>query len=316
MDVPFTSDGFEAPLLHLNGTGALRVTMADLVRSALLCGHLPPGNFWPFAGYRGHSAIWRASITRAHLAADPVTNRCVPTTDYRLLEATERGFVTWLLGSSVTHLVAQRMVGLPVLLHLTTYGAAFNVTMPGKLRPDFIAPMQGGQWAVFEAKGRSRLGDAVMAHAKDQARAVKTICGVTPAIHAVCVSVFRETGLEVKLRDPPPEPVALNANTAAVIAEYYRTVTDLLEMGSEADQLDVGGRAFRVANLEALDVVIGLSAEVEAVLATDDGGVRMGLAHPDESFDPGPQAGTSVGPDGVLVILGDSWRGLATPRSS
>lgn len=284
--------------------------MADLVRSALLCGHLPPGNFWPFYGYRGHSAIWRASITRAHLAADTVANRFVPTSDYRLLDATERGFVSWLLGSSLTHLVAQRRVGLPVLLHLTAYSAAFGVTFNSRLRPDFIAPMLGGQWAVFEAKGRARLRPAAMTHAKHQTNAITSIGGVTPALRAACMSVFRVSGLEVELQDPPPEPIALQAKAADVIAEYYKTVTDLLETGSAADALEVGGRVYRIAKVDALDLMLGLSAEVEEALADEDDEARLTLVRPGATASVASQFGTSIGPDGVLLILGDSWQEL------
>jgi hypothetical protein len=283
------------------------VTTADLVRSALLCGHLPPGNFWPFHGYRGHSAIWRASITRAHLSEDPATNRLVPTNDYRLLDATERGFVSWLLGSSVTHLVAQRRLGLPVLLHLTAYGAAFGVTFDGRLRPDFIAPLPGGGWAVFEAKGRARLRSAAMTHAKNQTNAITSIGGVTPALRAACISVFRVGGLEIELQDPPPEPIALEAKAAGIVAEYYKTVTDLLEAGTEGDLLPVGDQSYRTAKVDALDLMVGLSAEIEAALSSENEEERLTVLQRGLAQTVAVPRGASIGPDGVLVVLGDSW---------
>lgn len=311
IDVLVHGSDFVAPFAFVNGLATLHPTVPDLVRSALTCGHLPPGNFWPYMGYRRHAAIWRTSIVRAHVSADTDLNALVPTDDYWMLEATERGFVSSILGSAVTHLVAQQRLGFPVLLHLSTYGAAFNVVFNGRHRPDFIAPFGATDWAVIEAKGRARLRPALVGHAKTQTRSVTSIAGAEPRVRVVAACVFRKTGLEVELHDPPAKSIALQATVSDVVSEYYLGIKSLLDEDGGGDVIAIADRRFRSSYVRELDLVVGLDVEIEAALAAVDQREQViGLAstvplgssraRQDDSVQ-------SIGPDGVLVRLGDTW---------
>lgn len=283
------------------------MSVADLARSALSSGHLPPGSFWPFYGYRGHGAIWRTSIMRAHLVRAPRTQPVVPAEAYRLLEPTERAFVSGFMGSAVAHQFAQRHLGLNWLLHVSAYAVAFRTRFNTSLRPDFIAPMINNRWAVLEAKGRQRLQSATMTHAKEQTESIRSINGVKPVLRVVCVAVFRSAGLRVELQDPPPEPIDLLGTIGEVVTEYYKPVTELLEGGSAGEVRSVDGHPYLTTRVDALDLTIGLRFEVTEALASGNGDPTS-LAIVDGLSASWSDGDFSVGPDGVLVVLGESWR--------
>lgn len=306
MSFLFDASGFSGPFGAVNGQGMVPTTMADLVRSALTCGHLPPGTFIPYPSYTGHSALWRASLTQAFLTIDPTTGVTRPTDEFGLLEPTERSFVSWMLGSSLAHRFFQVRALIPVLLHLTTFKAAVGVTFAGGRRPDYIAPLHGGGWAVVEAKGRSVRRASTLVSAKDQARSIATIGAAAPSLFAACVAIFRTGGVEVVAIDPPGEPISIDVDLREAYRMYFQPVLDLLDLAPETAVEQHQGLQIRVADVPGLDLKVGLAIEVQEALAA---GSAEAVATVSNRFPATNQVAPaiSLGPDGVFVSLGASW---------
>lgn len=307
-DLPVVGRKFTGPFAYANGTQTFPVTIADIAKSALLCGHMPPGVFFPFPGFRGHAATWRTSAIKAHLAINAKTSSVVTTPEFALLETTEKAFVSWMIGSALTHWAMQNRLSVPVLLHLRQYGLAFGVTFDGKKRPDFVAPISPTEWAVVEAKGRSRVTAALFTGAKAQTEAIETVDGRVPALTVVSVASIHKDGIHVELEDPPAQRIRLEASARSVVAEYYATV---LQMLTNADSMPIAGERFEVATVPELDLQVGLAASRRNMLLDlESNDVLDRMLRPHEVASQrnfaDPRA-PRVGPDGVVVILGDSW---------
>lgn len=149
------------------------------------------------------------------------------------LDATEKGWINYLLGMLFTKLAAAKMLDMPWLLHFKWFQALYPTTsLPGGSTPDFVGfnPLTQ-QFNVLEAKGRSSgYSNTVIDAAKAQAAQAVTLNGQPAHMH-IGALLYREYGerLAMAMADPEPEgPPREIADTRETWAQYYRVPLGLV----------------------------------------------------------------------------------------
>ena len=309
----------------------------DLVGAAVTVGRRSQFDVFRFGFSSRMEVVWRAALLRANLTLHASTwrrtGRFTPSAAFLALDGSEKGAVTYFLGLALAKLAAERRWDVPWVLHLDVYSRRTNphgrpVTVvpvgTGRRRPDLIGQSKSGDWLVLEAKGRTgHVNDELRLNAKTQTQLISTINGMLPSERIASVAWFRGGALALDLIDPAdplPEAVPLDLPPDDFLSDYYALPLACIE-GSEVLR-PAEGRQFVTREIGEADFTIGIEEHLYKVLRRGQGSrdtpgnlfarVQDALANL-----PGMAAGTSggeerIGPDGVLVQLGPSWR-IDTP---
>lgn len=146
------------------------------------------------------------------------------------------------------------------MMHISRYEIPWAVRFGANTnRPDLFGCNEFGQWAVAEAKGRSRVTAKLVTKMKEQKSAVATIQRAQPAFRYGSATRFEGGELAFRVVDPPAKRRAedIPLDPAAWLLDYYRPVVDLLE---DAATRNEGGTI--IGRLPETDIEIGVSAEV------------------------------------------------------
>jgi hypothetical protein len=210
-------------------------------------------------------------------------------------------------------------------MHLDTYKSV-QPHLKGRSKPDLVGLRPVLDWLVMEAKGRSHKARAsVILKAKNQTQELLDIAGTRPFLRLASVSQFQANRLTLLLEDPPSRQtgVSFNTNPNDFVRDYYEPFVQLIDKG-RASTVRVGVRDYRVINLEAVGVEVGLDVEVLRVLedrtSPAQAAVPRALAGSRHTVGEGsavqnnltvkrltPSQPPTVGTDGVLVILDETW---------
>lgn len=296
MIIPYEAVGFSTSI----ATGNLKVTWAELVWAAVTygksssCYHMKhPGHSRAEKKYRTYLLYTCLRQSGSNLFKSGL---------YTEMDQTEKGAASYFLGMTLTKLFADRLLGVPLLWHVSTSSQAISF-IPGRSRPDLIGcSSKLNEWIVAEAKGRSDGFDATaLLKAKSQAQMVTTINGLNPRYRFGAESFF-SPHLQIALEDPPAEedavPLEFDINRA--LAEYYSILPILKERGVEER---VNGLAYVILHDEDVGVSVGLPANF--TLPTSELGLRVSekVQPPDAQ----PSNFEYVGTDGFLIRLDSRW---------
>jgi hypothetical protein len=126
------------------------------------------------------------------------------TMPYQASDPSEKTSISFYLGMTLTKLFAEVLFGVPRVLHFAIYAQNYQIVAgQGESRPDLIGLSNGGDWYVFEAKGRSNGFDAeALATAKEQAKQIRSIDNLAPVCSIACQAYFSPTGLSFRMDDP------------------------------------------------------------------------------------------------------------------
>jgi hypothetical protein len=198
--------------------------------------------------------IHRASCMQAYFDRDD-DQRLVLTKTHRQLDPSEKGVVSFYTGMTFAKLYADKVLGIPWMMHISRYQSAWSVAYGANTnRPDLFGCNAAGDWAVAEAKGRSRVTTKLLAKMKNQKSAVASIDGAVPMYRYGAATRFERNRLALRVVDPPAGPTAqdIPLDPAAWLLDYYRPIVNLL------DELDAQyeGDAY-VARLPGTDLEIG-----------------------------------------------------------
>lgn len=265
--------GFSPPYHALNGTRAINATKLDIIRSMLCVGY-PSRN----AAIR-HVGIWRARMLTA-LVTGYLDDTLATTQYFDNLEQSEKAGASFLLGEAFTHWYAESRMNVRILVHVRGLpGCVWNGTgapfalkyawnghvgrypedysphFPRQLppegsRPDFIG-FAGGERHVFESKGRLRKPSAeTIDKALGQVSKLHSIRGVPPDTRCACFFMFRKSGVEGMVIDPPAawEGLDLQFDELAAAEKAYafflesetRNLDDEVGKGFVGQRLDNG----------------------------------------------------------------------------
>lgn len=145
----------------------------------------------------------------------------------RYLDSTECAYVNYYIGMFITKLVSSKIFRFDYLVHLNIVKRYMNVKFNSRQRPDLIAfNKYVNIYSIFEAKGRTRLGNKVLINAKKQVQAIKWVNGSKP-LNGIVSAVVHDVKNRVKcyLRDPEPEgSEILNIPRFGLIWLYYEPI--------------------------------------------------------------------------------------------
>jgi hypothetical protein len=255
--LPYEATGFSGP--PFADKDEMTVTWDDLIKAVVTVGRwkedLSPHGVFSFA-----EATHRATCLRAYL--ETRDDRLHHSPAFRGLDPTEQGVVSYYLGMATTKLFADRCLGVPWLMHVSRYGAAWSITYSGPRRPDLFGADTAGNWTVAEAKGRVRMRQSLITAMQAQKNAVATINQCAPRFRIGVATRFPQRQLEARVVDPPPRRTAdaLALDASDWLAAYYAPIVDLI-----AQNPDVYGtrqRGTLYGALPGADVEIGLRANV------------------------------------------------------
>jgi len=263
--LPYEPEGFPPySAASLNAAAEILFSWEELCRAAVTVGRRNWADVLKFGTYSVLEALWRLAMIRANLVETPA-GRLRQSDAFRALDRSEKGAVSFFLGLVLTKLVAEKLFGVPWLLHLDVYRQQLAPRFLLPERPDFVGMDAFGLWTVVESKGRCRgLPNSLLNQAKRQTQSIGSILGQVPALWLAVATDFSGGGLRARLRDPDePEPTAVDLDLSPEhhMRAYYRPIVDLFQAS--------GGPPTRPATPAGVLVRTPL-AGMDAFLAVDD----------------------------------------------
>ena len=297
--IAYTSTDFPSGTVH--GLGNLQTSWGDLLWAALTVGR--PNTAYVFQhGFAScYEALFRLSLVRMALEKRPWMGRFYRTEAFKSLDPTEKGAVSYFLGTAVCKLFATRLLATPWLLHLDVFRDQLQpAVFRGRSRPDLVGQDRTGAWHAFECKGRSSVPTAEdRRKAKAQAQRLVRVNSTDCSLHVGALSYFRQDALVFDWRDPEPEePEALDPIEVNVTEEAWRFHYELaVALVADSEQ------PFLIQARKAIDIDVQIHSAIRELLlkgAWAEARCRAGKLGPDfvkEGF----QA------DGLRVLAGASW---------
>lgn len=295
--IPYQGTNFSGAFAQLNtNNGEITVTWAQLAWAAITAGKAA-GDEYAYGIYSTLERLYRASMIRAYLmqTASNFIARAMP---YQMSDPSEKTSISFYLGMTLTKLFAEVLFDVPRVLHFAVYAQNYQIVVAaGESRPDLIGLSNGGQWFVFEAKGRSNSFDAyALVTAKEQAQQIQTINNLAPVCSVACQAYFTSV-LSFRMDDPPvgrsDRPRTITIRRPAFEHAYDDPIRNLIELRGANASLGYANRRFRGARIEEADLWIAVADVNEA---PTDKFPEDFVTH-SEYF----------GGDGVLVRLGPTW---------
>jgi hypothetical protein len=305
MDISFpvlVSDFPSGPAWTIsNGWATQTFSWAAVLRAALVAGYPDLASLpsWQFSRFR--MATLHVALRRSHGAL-------IQPPEWRQFDPSEKGAIASILGVVVTKLLVERLMGAPLFLYVDVH---FHFPPgPKTTRPDFLALTTGGTWFAAEAKGQARFRNKTLLNGKVQASAVTSVNGSPVQTGVVCVTSFRRGQMEARFADPPPAPghgAKITAETMAVIRRYYGQLFRFREFSDRADSFAGIKNQWNapLAFFRDLDVAFGLLPTVEHALREPSPERLFAVLR---EIDRQSMGDPFLGPDGIVVIPGDSWR--------
>lgn len=153
---------------------------------------------------------------------------------YRRLDPSEKAFMSYWQGMIFAKVAAARRLNVPWLVnvdHMREFGL-LQISGASGQRGDLVGRDRHGRFHVVEAKGRSRrVGEELVAAAKQQASAVTSVCGQPPATASACISRLWKTPVEILLDDPPSrndDNIKLEFEKEAFWEYYYGSIVNYI----------------------------------------------------------------------------------------
>lgn len=296
MNIPYEAVGFPPPI----GSGSLIVTWSELVWAAITYGKSSSCYHLKYPGYSMKEKIYRTYFLYSCLTQK---RALLHKSDlYKGMDQSEKGYASYFLGMTLTKLLSNRLLGIPLLWHVSAASEAISFA-PGRSRPDLIGyALKLNKWIVAEAKGRSGKFDSLaLSGAKDQSRMITTINGQVPILRFGSESYFSPY-LCIKMEDPPAlreaTPVEFDINLA--LAEYYSIFPLIKERGAKEN---IFGINYLIIYDGDLGVSIGLPAEFN--MPTSKSGFPA--LEVIQSIDSSSSQFEHIGADGFFIRLDSRW---------
>jgi hypothetical protein len=274
--VPLEASDFPAGS-SLNGLQAINLSWDDLLWASITVGKAQR-DLMRFGRYSFAEMLHRVACMQAYFDVDQ-SNRLTLSPAFKNLDSSEKGVVSFYLGMAMTKIYADKMLNIPWMMHISRYEVDWAVTYGANPnRPDLFGCNASGEWAVAEAKGRSRVTNRLVTKMQQQKSAVASIQGVVPTYRYGSATRFDRGRLALRVVDPPRRRRAQDVplDPAAWLVDYYRPIVDMLEQ-TDAHQ---EGEAI-VGTLPGTDVEVGVSETIAEV-------VRSSRERPMQR--PGPRA--------------------------
>lgn len=259
-DFPLTSS--------LNTSAVIRVPWEEVLWAAVTVGKAQR-DLMLHGRYSFAEILHRVACMSAYFDRD-ADQRLLLTQAHRQLDPSEKGVVSFYSGMTFAKLYADQVLGIPWMMHISRYESDWSLSYgSGTKRPDLFGCNAAGDWAVAEAKGRSRVTTKLVTRMKEQKSAVASVDGVAPTYRFGSATRFERNRLALRVVDPPARTKAQDVplDPAAWLLDYYRPIVDLL------DNLDASSEGDRlIARLPGTGVEVGAAQDL--VLAVREGRQR------------------------------------------
>lgn len=236
MKVKYHSEAFDVIKFPncQNGWREIEFTEFELLTAAYTIGRKNRWDVFAYGPYSYYEMIYRTAMILANIS-ETRSGHLKKTPAYIALDPSEKSAVSYFIGLTITKLLADKLLGLPYLVHLELFDrttAGRVVYNPGKSRPDLINVNTKLESFIFECKGRSGAFDRrAIAKAKQQASKVTSVDGRRPVLNVGCEVYFDNFGLlRYKWEDPIPNDKLKfdSLSPVDVIIEYYRPFFELI----------------------------------------------------------------------------------------
>jgi hypothetical protein len=261
LSVPFEASDFPKGS-PLNGWDTLSVRWDELLWVSITVGKAQR-DLMRFGRYSFAEILHRVACLHAYYDIDK-SHRLTPSPAFKTLDSTEKGVVSYYTGMAMAKLYADKVLGIPWMMHISRYEVDWAVSYGANTnRPDLFGCNERGEWAVAEAKGRSRATNKLVTKMQEQKSAVASIQRVAPTYRYGSATKFEGGRLALRVVDPPRRRRAQDVpiDPAAWLLDYYRPIVDLL------DQTDAHheGEAI-VGTLPGTDIELGVSGTIAEVV--------------------------------------------------
>lgn len=246
----------------LNGSHVLSLRWDDLLWASITVGKAQP-DLMRHGRYSFAEILHRVACLHAYYDIDR-SNRLTLSPAFKNLDSTEKGVVSYYTGMTMAKLYADKVLNIPWMMHISRYEADWAVSYGANTnRPDLFGCNALGEWAVAEAKGRSRVTSKLVTKMQAQKSAVASIQRVAPTYRYGSATRFEGRRLALRVVDPPRQHRAQDVpiDPAAWLLDYYRPVVDLLDQTGAHYE----GEAI-VGTLPGTDIEIGVSGTIAEVV--------------------------------------------------
>lgn len=305
IEIDYEAWGFPPGAPVANGSGKLTTSWDEVLWAALTVGRPNRQYVFKYGKPSVYEAMFRASMLRMALEQkSPTAYRLRRTDAARNLDPSEKGAINYFLGLVINKLFADKLLGVPWMMHLDVWRSQLGAVLTGRSRPDLVGEMRGGQgWIAMECKGRLSKPDSdAKSKAKAQATRLRTIDGVAPQFHIGGIAYFQSDVMQFYWEDPDPEKPIKNPIDIKVSDDdwryYYGPILDLVGVRSAS--------ASTVANelvipVDELDLTIHIDIEVLKLIEAGAWTKARRVAESRSAKQPAQRG------DGLRVTAGDSW---------
>ncbi|MCU1325279.1 MAG: hypothetical protein JWN34_649 [Bryobacterales bacterium] len=301
-NITYGAAGFPPNLPNLSGTHTLNFGWSELVWAAITVGRAGMRDVAKYGLFSAFEILYRGALIFANLREDQVGG-LARSPAYNSLDPSEKGAISYFLGLVMAKLFASRCLDVPWLLHLDVYRERLAIEMrAGNSKPDLVGQCRNGDWVVIEAKGRTnKLDRPALDKAKLQSRMIRKISSKPPKYHVGMQSYFSSDLLRLAVDDPERTdddlPLDLQLTPEMLRHDYYAPFRQALAERPIDMRVSYVGISYVVRYEPSFDFYYGLT-EALAKRPTRE------VAEDTQEM---PATNTFVGPDSVLVSLGESW---------
>jgi hypothetical protein len=308
---------FKVPDSRLqSGEKTLRFSTARLVRAAVTVGREGWGDVFGHHDSSWLEVAWRLAMMLSAVGRTS-SNRLDWTAAYRFMDPSEKGAVSYFMGMNFAKLMSEKLLAVPWLQHLDVYRDRLDPCfVAGETRPDLVGRDVNQRWIAMESKGRAgNLKQAGWLKAKWQLQNLHSLDGELVHLRVASVLFPRRAGLNVDFRDPDSADRGfdLPITPGDFITDYYSRLRRLIGESPEPLIFErPDGRPLFIGRyVPGADLFLGLAEEIydsssDYEAATQYASERAKSVAREPTVEE-TDSGASVGLDGVIVILGNSW---------
>lgn len=275
---------------HLDGPHILHVDWHDIIWAAITVGKRNASEINKHGKYSIYEIMSRAMLIWTSLKSN--YGDLEKSSVYENMDPTEKGFVSFSLGMTMSKLLASKLLNVHWLEHVANINTSIKTRIETKSRPDLIGLNARKEFIIFEAKGRSNsFNSEAQSKAKKQTKVIHRINNIPPVLRVASQSYF-DNFLFVEIEDPEeidPNPIDIETDLSTYFEKYYGIFYNL---DDESHEL-----------LKAMGMEISISDEIKS--AINNSFENFNIDDAPTYFD---NSGFKCFPDGIKIKLNsDFW---------
>lgn len=269
MKIPYELQDFICPYLN-NLTSELSVTKAQLLHAAYTVGKRNYDDVYSNSYYSNREVEFRTSIVEAFLCENDAFLQRSPI--YENLDPSEKGFINYFNGLTLSKLFCQQLFDFPWMMHLDVYLKGNDIIIgseEGQSRPDLIGIDSSNDWLVMEAKGRTKRDNQAIQKAVEQSKKIRTINGLTPKLRLGSM-IYSNQYNEIKMliKDPPEHDekfIDFDLDPSQFMYDYYSTIWNYMQQYNLIVE-QIGNINFFNIGIPCTDITVGIESKIFKLL--------------------------------------------------